>query len=79
MLHRVEDLEAGGPMPPTKALKPELIDIFERWVMAGMPETAEQAAALSGAAGGDTTVPADSGANPEPAGTTAEVTPTPYP
>jgi menaquinol-cytochrome c reductase cytochrome b/c subunit len=46
MLHR-EEIDAGGPMPPTRALKPELIEIFERWVMAGLPETAEEAAALS--------------------------------
>jgi len=79
MLHRVEDLEAGGPMPPTKALKPELIEIFERWVMAGMPETAEQAAALSGAAGGETTTPTEAVPYPAPTGATVEVTPTPYP
>ncbi len=36
-----------GPMPPTKALKPEYIDIFIRWVLAGAPNTAEEAAALS--------------------------------
>ncbi|HEY65577.1 MAG TPA: c-type cytochrome [Caldilineae bacterium] len=46
MLHR-QEIEAGGPMPPTKALKPELIEIFERWVAAGAPQTAEEAAALS--------------------------------
>jgi mono/diheme cytochrome c family protein len=40
MIHR-EDIDAGGPMPPTKALKPEWVDIFERWVLAGMPESAE--------------------------------------
>jgi mono/diheme cytochrome c family protein len=38
MLHR-EEIEAGGPMPPTKALKAEFIDIFERWVKAGAPQT----------------------------------------
>ncbi|GAB4473886.1 MAG: hypothetical protein Kow0088_09510 [Anaerolineales bacterium] len=43
MVHR-EEIEAGGPMPPTKALKPELIEILERWVQGGAPETAEQAA-----------------------------------
>jgi mono/diheme cytochrome c family protein len=43
MLHR-EKIEVGGPMPPTKELKPELIQIIERWVLAGMPETADQAA-----------------------------------
>lgn len=46
MLHR-EEIDAGGPMPPTRALKPELIEIFERWVLAGLPETADEAAALS--------------------------------
>ncbi|HWQ83423.1 MAG TPA: c-type cytochrome [Anaerolineales bacterium] len=46
MLHR-EEIEAGGPMPPTKALKAEYIDIWERWVMGGMPNTAADAAALS--------------------------------
>lgn len=40
MLHR-EEIEAGGPMPPTKPLKDEWIDIFERWVLAGMPESPE--------------------------------------
>ena len=46
MIHR-QEIEAGGPMPPTRALKPELIEFFERWVAGGAPETAEQAAALS--------------------------------
>jgi mono/diheme cytochrome c family protein len=34
-------------MPPTKLLKPEYIDMLTRWVMAGMPRTAEDAARLS--------------------------------
>ncbi len=46
MVHR-EEIEAGGPMPPTKALKPELVEILERWVLGGAPETAEQAAEAS--------------------------------
>lgn len=46
MINR-EEIEAGGPMPPTRALKPELIDILERWVLGGAVETAEEAAALS--------------------------------
>jgi mono/diheme cytochrome c family protein len=46
MLHR-EEIDAGGPMPPTKALKPELIEIFERWVLNGMLETPEEAAAIA--------------------------------
>lgn len=40
MINR-EDIEAGGPMPPSKPLKDEWIDILERWVLAGMPETPE--------------------------------------
>jgi menaquinol-cytochrome c reductase cytochrome b/c subunit len=46
MLHR-EEIEAGGPMPPTKALKQEYIDMIARWILGGAPETAEQAAELS--------------------------------
>ena len=46
MINR-EEIEAGGPMPPTKALKPELIDMITRWVLAGMPNTAADAAAAS--------------------------------
>jgi len=46
MLHR-QEIEAGGPMPPTRALKAELIEIFERWVSAGAPESAEEAASPS--------------------------------
>jgi mono/diheme cytochrome c family protein len=40
MLHR-EEIEAGGPMPPTKPLREDWIDIWERWVLAGMPEIPE--------------------------------------
>jgi len=39
--------EIIGPMPPSKELKAEYIDMLERWVLAGMPETADEAAALS--------------------------------
>jgi len=46
MLHR-EEIEAGGPMPPTRAIKPDLLEIFERWIAAGAPETAEEAAGLA--------------------------------
>ena len=46
MINR-EEIDAGGPMPPTKALKPELIEVFERWVLAGAPNTAEEAAATA--------------------------------
>lgn len=44
MLDR-QEIEAGGPMPPTKALKPETIDIFIRWILGGAPNTAADAAA----------------------------------
>ncbi len=33
-------------MPPNRSLKPNVIDVFVRWVMAGMPKTAEDAAKL---------------------------------
>lgn len=47
MLNRVEGLEAGNPMPPTRALPPELVSIYQAWIMAGMPNTAADAALLS--------------------------------
>jgi hypothetical protein len=34
MLNR-EEIEAGGPMPPTRPLRPEELDIITRWVEAG--------------------------------------------
>jgi mono/diheme cytochrome c family protein len=34
-------------MPPTSQLKPNIVDVFVRWIMAGMPQTPEEAAALS--------------------------------
>jgi len=33
-------------MPPNGHLKPDVIDVFTRWIMNGMPETAEDAAKL---------------------------------
>ena len=33
-------------MPPNRSLKPNIIDVFIRWIMNGMPLTAEEAAAL---------------------------------
>jgi mono/diheme cytochrome c family protein len=55
MIHR-EEIEAGGPMPPTRALRPELIEILERWVLGGAVKTAEEAAALT-----PTQIPLDTG------------------
>lgn len=46
MIHR-EDIDAGGPMPPTKALPEEYVILFERWVTGGAPNTAADAAAAS--------------------------------
>lgn len=46
MLYR-EEIDAGGPMPPSKPLPDQYIEIFERWVLGGAPDTAEEAAALS--------------------------------
>jgi mono/diheme cytochrome c family protein len=34
MINR-EEIEAGGPMPPTRPLRPEQIDVITRWVEAG--------------------------------------------
>ena len=33
-------------MPPSKALKADVVDVFVRWIMNGMPRTADEAAAL---------------------------------
>jgi mono/diheme cytochrome c family protein len=46
MINR-EEIEAGGAMPPSGALKLEWVEIFERWVLAGMPETPEDLPAAS--------------------------------
>ena len=45
MLNRVEGLEAGSPMPPTKALPPDLVEIYKQWILAGMPNTVADAEA----------------------------------
>ncbi len=39
--------EIIGVMPPKSKLKPNVVDVFVRWIMNGMPKTAEEAAALS--------------------------------
>lgn len=39
--------EIIGVMPPNKPLKAEIVGIFKMWVQYGMPQTAEEAAALS--------------------------------
>jgi len=41
------DEEMIGVMPPTRSLKDNLIEVFVRWIMNGMPQTAAQAAALA--------------------------------
>lgn len=38
--------EVIGVMPPSYTLKPDVIDVWIRWIMNGMPQTAEEAAAL---------------------------------
>ncbi len=47
MIHYEEIEEVGGVMPPKKQLPPEYIDMFDRWVLAGMPNTAQDAAAVT--------------------------------
>jgi predicted CXXCH cytochrome family protein len=48
-------------MPPTSALKPNVVDVFIRWIMAGMPQTAEDTAKLTpvpaGGSGSPTATP----------------------
>jgi menaquinol-cytochrome c reductase cytochrome b/c subunit len=46
LIHR-EELEFSGPMPPSRALKPEIVVIFERWVAGGAPNTPAEAASAS--------------------------------
>jgi mono/diheme cytochrome c family protein len=76
MLHR-EEIDAGGPMPPTKPLREDYIDIFERWTLAGMPETAEEAAALSPGGEEATQPPAETAPAPVETAPAPEETPTP--
>lgn len=45
-----EEIEAGGPMPPTKALPEAIIEIFRRWIEGGAPNTAAEAAAAGATA-----------------------------
>ena len=50
-IHQEAILDANGeqiigPMPPTKSIKEEYIQMYEAWVLAGMPETIDDAAAL---------------------------------
>ena len=42
-----EELDFSDPMPPSRPLNPDVIEIFERWVAGGAPETAAEAAAVS--------------------------------
>ncbi|MBE3038101.1 MAG: c-type cytochrome, partial [Chloroflexi bacterium] len=53
-------------MPPTKLLGPLYVDMLTRWVMAGMPQTAEEAAALSATATPTGELPAAPTATPTP-------------
>ena len=39
-------VELVSQMPPNKLLKESIIDVFVRWVMAGMPNTAADAALI---------------------------------
>ena len=41
------DEELIGVMPPSRVLKPNIIDVFVRWVMAGMPQSSAEAAAIA--------------------------------
>ena len=65
MLYREEIEDVGGAMPPSRPLREDWVEIFERWVLAGMPETpddlpapepTEAIEADGSAAGGDAEV-----------------------
>jgi hypothetical protein len=79
MLNRVEGLEAGNPMPPTRALPAELVAIYQSWIMAGMPNTAADAAALAPTPTEGAPVTPGSTESGTPLPGTAEVTPPPPP
>ena len=65
MIHR-EEIPAGGPMPPTKPLPADVVQIFERWVQGGAPQTAEQAKQATGSNPLPTNVPASPAAEVSP-------------
>jgi mono/diheme cytochrome c family protein len=48
--HPIVDPATGeeiiGVMPPNSVLKPDVVDVWMRWIMNGMPQTADEAAAL---------------------------------
>ncbi|MFZ6027252.1 MAG: c-type cytochrome [Chloroflexota bacterium] len=43
LIHREEIRDVAGPMPPSKALPENLVAMIEAWVLAGAPETADDA------------------------------------
>ncbi len=53
-------------MPPTKLLNPQYVDMLTRWVMAGMPQTAKEAAVLSATATPTGVLPAAPTTTPTP-------------
>ena len=79
----VTEIKDLNPMPPSRPLRPEWVEIFERWVAAGMPETPVPQA--PGAAAQPTGTPSPggppaSGTPSPPARTTATpIRPTPSP
>jgi mono/diheme cytochrome c family protein len=59
--HESTDPKTGNKirqMPPTKLLDQQYIDVLTRWVLAGMPQTADQAKALSPQPTGSAPAPA---------------------
>ena len=65
-LHR-EESDTWGPMPPSKPLKDEWITIWERWVLAGMPESpADLPTPTPAVATGEATVEPDTPATVAP-------------
>ncbi len=81
----VTEIKDLNPMPPSRPLRPEWVEIFERWVAAGMPETPVPQASGPALQPTGTPIPGPSTANgtPSPPGGTApvpaRVTPSPFP
>jgi mono/diheme cytochrome c family protein len=71
----VTEIKDLDPMPPSRPLKPEWVEMFELWVAAGMPETPVPATAEPVA----TPAPALSGSSPAASPTPAPASGTPTP
>ena len=73
----VTEIKDLNPMPPSRPLRPEWVEIFERWVAAGMPETPVPSTPVPTPAPALAGTPSGTTLNPGPTSTTPGSTPTP--